>query len=207
MHNDDMEKISTSSKDQILSFWSWFESKSSEYYHLEENRDELFQDLKEHLEEIEPFLVFEFSSVFPDGTREFVISADGMKDLFPTVKNIVKFAPPLKGWRIVEFKQPHPEIPEITCNNITVKIDDVYIRYEVFESLVGVEFHFRDFKESEEWGIVPFILLDIILGEVDTATCIDWVTKKKLYPNDVSQLTPLRRLPEIVAKVKESKPA
>lgn len=66
-------------------FWDWFSKKAHLYFNFEQDQVVLFSKLKAALEKINPDLTFEFSPIFEDGSREFIISADGIKSVFPTV--------------------------------------------------------------------------------------------------------------------------
>jgi hypothetical protein len=70
-------------------FRNWFSRNSESYLHFEKDQDNLFKNLKSELDKIDANLVFEFSPFFIDGTREFVLSADGIKNSFPVVTSLV----------------------------------------------------------------------------------------------------------------------
>lgn len=98
-------------KNTAQTFWNWFSKNKEIYFYLEKNLEALFSKLKTELEKIHPDLVFEFSPLLQDGTREFVISADGIKSISPVVIDLVKQAPKLKNWKIVQIFDQKSIIP------------------------------------------------------------------------------------------------
>jgi len=80
-------KFSKSKEEQ---FWAWFAKNADRYLHFEDDTDRLFDALEAELRKIDPHLVFEFSDILDDGSREFFISADGIVGSFPAVTNLVK---------------------------------------------------------------------------------------------------------------------
>lgn len=92
-------------------FWNWFEKNQITYYNEIENleiRDKLFDELSENLKLVNEDLVFEFSPKRENNIREFTISSDGIEEIFPIVKKLIKKAPKLKNWKFNAFRQPVP---------------------------------------------------------------------------------------------------
>lgn len=94
-------------------FWNWFKDNSDNYLNLEQDQDTLLKNLRGALDKVNPDLVFEFSPILDDGKREFIISADGMKSIFPIVKALVNGAPQLDKWHIIAFRQPREGYPKL----------------------------------------------------------------------------------------------
>ena len=93
-------------------FWDWFKANSarlmnSEYYGnpILPYGDPILEELTVELNKVSNGLTFQFSSKDIYG-REFVVSADGIRQLFSTVIKLVGAAPALPGWKIVAFRQP-----------------------------------------------------------------------------------------------------
>src|ERR1700733_14635278 len=172
-------------------FWNWFSKNSDKYLHFENDQDHLFQELKVELEKMDSNLTFEFSPVFEDGTREFVISADGIKSSFPTVINLVDYAPALKNWKIIAFRQPHKEITQINYQSLNLDLKDIFFRYTKDNGKIGLELHMRGFYESPEWTGISFVLLDTVLGEYNAEMCLSWIDKKLLINNNIDALIPI----------------
>src|ERR1700732_4799740 len=166
-------------------FWNWFSHNSHRYLHFENHRDHLFQALKVELGKINSSLAFEFSGLFKDGSREFIISADGIKSLFPIVINLVNYAPPLKNWKIIAFRQPHKDITQINFQNLNVKLNDIFFGYTKNNGKIDIELHIRSFYESSEWTNISFILLDTVLGEFDAEIYVGGINKKSLVEDKI----------------------
>lgn len=185
-------------KSKEQTFWNWFAKNADSYFHFEENQDALFAKLKAELSKIHPDLVFEFSPIFEDGTREFVISADGIKSVFPVVSDLVKQAPPLKNWKIIAFRQPHYDITHINYEDLVINLDDVFFRYAKDNGKIGLELNIRGFYESPQWSAATFILLDNVLGEYHTEMSLSHIDKKELNESEVATLFPIKALPKVI---------
>src|ERR1700733_10250810 len=94
--------------DKQTEFWKWFIKNQEAIYHFEDDQETIFGQLSEKLKAINANLAFEFSPVRKDGTREFCISADGVKASFPDVIALVEKAPDLPSWEIYAFRQRVP---------------------------------------------------------------------------------------------------
>ncbi len=179
-------------------FWDWFTKNENAYFHFENDQDILFTKLQAELEKIHPNLVFEFSSVLEDGTREFVISADGIKSIFPIVIDLVKQAPILNNWKIIAFRQPKTNSTRIHYQNIIVDFNDVFFRYAKNNGKICLELNIRNFHESPEWNAAIFILLDKIIGEYHTEMSLGYIDKKVLNESEINTLYPIEALPKII---------
>ncbi|KIA76270.1 hypothetical protein DB43_AO00090 [Parachlamydia acanthamoebae] len=113
----------------IKIFLEWFSNNAEDYFYFEKNQDVLFSNLHASLSKVHPDLVFEFSQVLEDGTKELVISADGIKSLFPIVVNLVSQAPFFKKWTIIAFRQPR-NFTQIIYQNVKINLSDAFFKYE-----------------------------------------------------------------------------
>lgn len=179
-------------------FWDWFSKKADLYFHFERNQDVLFSKLKAELEKIHPDITFQFSPIFEDGIRELIISADGIKSVFPIVIDLVREAPILQNWKIIAFRQPHKEITQINYQDLTINFKDVFFRYSKDNGQVGLELNIRGFYESPEWTAGVFILLDNVLGEYHTEMSLSSIDKRALDESEVNTLFPIVVLPQII---------
>src|ERR1700730_6959782 len=91
-------------------FWNWFIAHEPELFDFDPNqlaeRERIFDELANQLQEIDPDLVFEFGPREP--RREFVISAGGIKRAFPAVVSLVDAAPSLDRWNVTAFRPRRP---------------------------------------------------------------------------------------------------
>lgn len=77
-------------------FWKWFTKNEKFIYENVENKDKqekLFDDISSRLHKIDENLVFEFSPIHENNIREFIISADGIKESFPAVEKLITISP------------------------------------------------------------------------------------------------------------------
>lgn len=86
-------------------FWSWFARNTDRLFQFEADQEAIFDDLGAALEKVHPGLTFEFGPV-REGKREFIVSADGIRELFPAVRALVAAAPVLSRWAIIPFRPP-----------------------------------------------------------------------------------------------------
>ena len=179
-------------------FWNWFTKESNKYFHFETNQEELFFRMKSELNKIDCNLVFEFSPILKNGKREFVISADGIKDSFPSVINLTKQAPIIDKWKIIAFRQPHKDVTQISYESLVINFEDVFFKYRKNNRKIDLELHIQGFYESAEWTATIFILLDNVLGEYHTEMILGFIDKKPLNVNNKQKLFPLSKLSQIV---------
>jgi hypothetical protein len=179
-------------------FWDWFSLNADAYFHFEKDQNNLFAQLKTQLSKINSDLVFEFSPIFSDGTREFVISADGIKSVFPIVNNLVAKAPELKSWKIIAFRQPRKNITQIKYQNLLINLDDIFFKYGKDNGQIALELNIRGFYESPEWTAATFILLDNVLGEYHTEMSLSSIDKKGLNEAEDNDLFPIRSLLKVI---------
>lgn len=179
-------------------FWGWFSKHSNRYLNFENDQTNLFLKLKAQLEKVDPHLTFEFSPRFEDGSREFVISADGIKSSFTSVIDLTQCAPPLNNWKIVAFRQPHKKITQINYQNLIVELDDVYFNYTKDNGKLGLQLHIKGFQETPEWAGISFVLLDTILGEYDTEMSLSWIDQNALNKDQVTDLLPISQLLNVI---------
>jgi len=168
----------------IRNFWNWFLANEHLFYFGTENEDErenLFKKISGKLKKFNETIVYEFSPIKKDNTKEFCISADGMKDAFADVKSIVNLAPEHEHWEFTAFRQRvQSESLEIKMGEIKIGYEDIYFRCGEQEGKFGIEFNIRDYYESDMLQNAVIILLDSLLGEYDAVMEIDFVDWKKL---------------------------
>ena len=68
-----------------VAFWSWFATNEDRLFYFEKDQEKIFDELNGKLRAIHPSVTFEFGPV-KQGKREFVISADGIREAFPFVE-------------------------------------------------------------------------------------------------------------------------
>ncbi|WNS77903.1 hypothetical protein RRU94_05340 [Domibacillus sp. DTU_2020_1001157_1_SI_ALB_TIR_016] len=175
-------------KDQAALFWQWFKEVQQDYYQLsEENYEPLFNQLEKKLRKVHKDLAFEFSADLINGKREFIISADGVEELFPVVRELVDQAPSLNGFDIIAFRQPSEEGCHISIDGLTLTDEDVYFDYlyDPEAELVDLRFFIKGFDaENMAYDQAVFIMMDTVLGEYDAATKVGSIEMRKLHEKE-----------------------
>ena len=109
--------------------------------------------------------------------REFVITANGVFDSFPTVRELVKNAPKLMLWEIKPFKQRINETFGIKIRNIDVSSSGIFFditQNAENENLLDLRIYLENMDKIPEnyRREIIYQLLDGIIGEEDVETCI-----------------------------------
>lgn len=178
-------------------FWDWFKRNQQSLFHVQRYQETLFHELSANLARIDGHLTFEFGPV-TNGKREFVISAGGIKDAFPSVIALATAAPPLERWTITTFRPRRTEISTIQIGPATVNPDEVMFTMTPNEHQVDITLYFGNsgIYNRELHGHIGFLLLDETLGEFDVEMLVgrvDFVLSSALsaFPK-----YPLRDLPK-----------
>ena len=181
-------------------FWKWFTKNQETLYHFESNQEELFDQLSHRLKDISKDLVFEFSPVRKNNTREFTISADGIKASFPDVIALIEKAPDLPNWEFYAFRQRIPgDAIEIKMGDLKLGYSDIFFRYGEDEDKIGLELNIRNYDaDNKAIKTATFILLDGLVGEYDMETRISWIEFTTLDEENVDNLYPLTYLRDLV---------
>ncbi len=186
-------------------FWEWFMKNQDTYYNKIEDlevREKIFDDLSNELHKIHEDLVFEFSPIHKNGNREFTISADGLKELFPYVENLVKAAPKLNNWKINAFRQPVPgDGLQLQMGEWKVSYSDIFFRYADDNDKIGIELNIRGYDSTGSSQNAVYILLDGLIGEYNVVTKISWIDWVKLDEAKADSLIPLIELRDLIKKL------
>ena len=179
-------------------FWNWFEKNQETYYSEIENleiREKIFNELSKNLKKINEDLVFEFSPIHENNVREFTISAEGMKELFPIVEKLIEKAPKLKNWKFNAFRQRIPgDEFEIQYGDLKISYSDIYYRSENDNGKLGIELNIKNYDDEAQTQNAIYILLDGLIGEYDVTTKIGWIEWVKLNENEMENLKPIIEL-------------
>ena len=117
-------------------FWRWFQRNEADLFDFERDQEAIFDRLAAAMHKVHPSLTFEFGPK-ENGRREFVISADGIKDAFPKVESLYASAPAMAHWKFVKFR-PRREPFDIEYAGISVKADTVSVLLEPDGQKVGL---------------------------------------------------------------------
>ena len=157
-------------------FWEWFEANERMLYEFETDRERIFDLLLREMREVDSRLVFEIGRVEDGGWREFVISADGLKEAFPAVENLFAEAPQMERWKFVKFR-PRRQPMGICIGERCTSPEEVHFRLFHEGNKIGILLFFKDFDpEDKEFFLqVGYLMLDEALGEYTVETEVGFV--------------------------------
>jgi hypothetical protein len=169
-----MGLMSRSSREER--FWRWFQDNSERLFAFESDQDRLFNELQDALGKVEKGLTFEFGPI-EDGRREFVISADGIRELFPAVQRLADAAPRFSQWTIIPFRPPRSLDVEITLGRRTLGPGDLWFTDDADCDRIGLTIFVRGLTEKNHRSLAHagFLLLDNALGEYVVETEVGFV--------------------------------
>jgi hypothetical protein len=175
-------------------FWRWFQDNEARLFDFEQDQERIFDELQAQLQKVKPGLTFEFGPKH-DGIREFVISADGIKDIFPAVIALANAAPALSRWKIIKFR-PRRDQTQITMNGLTISPEQVEFTIEPDGAKAGITFFIEGYKETEHvrYASVVYLMLDQSLGEYDVETKVGFIEFKARSAKSKSVTRPLSAL-------------
>ncbi len=195
------------SKNRVEEFWNWFiTNEHTFYYGTEEDslRDELFAELRTKIREINSDLTFEFTPILEGELKQLTISADGIKEAFPVVIDLINKAPKHPHWEFIAFRQRVDSTNlVIEMGDVKMEMSDIYFRFAEVDDTLGLELNIRDFKNSEQEKLAVFILLDSLIGEYDVVTQVGWIEWVALEEEKTETLSPFVRLRDLVDRRKK----
>ena len=126
--------------------------------------------LSAEMHKLNPSLTFEFGPI-EDGKREFVISADGVKEAFPQVEALYAAAPSLPRWKFIRFR-PRRKPMDVKYGGVSVRAASVTVQLVQNGQVADVTVFIPNYSEADRktFGAIAFLLLDGALGEYDVET-------------------------------------
>jgi hypothetical protein len=176
-------------------FWRWFEQNESLLFNFETNREKVFDGLAKAMRQVHPDLTFEFGPV-ENSKREFVISADGIKDGFPKVISLFEAAPKLARWSFIKFR-PRRIPMDIAFGGISIRAKEVFFTLDRDENKVGITLFMPGHTDEshEKYLPIAYLLLDQAIGEFDVETKVGFIEIKSVSDSPKSK-RPLSELPK-----------
>ncbi|HYL97798.1 MAG TPA: hypothetical protein VEZ90_02500 [Blastocatellia bacterium] len=180
-------------------FWKWFQAHDDPLFAVKSGQEPICSELSAELERIHPNLVWQFGPI-RSGKREFVLSADGIKEAFPSVMSLASNAPQLSHWTIVRFRQPHPDVTRVKIGG--VELDARTVEFlptkegEVTDLTISVPGY--NGTQSGAYDQAVYLLLDGMVGEytVETKVGAIQVISSENRPN--GHWMPLTRLSDSI---------
>jgi hypothetical protein len=154
-------------------FWNWFIKHERELFEFDAKRvierEHLFDRLATELHKVHRDLVFEFGPRGP--RREFVISAAGIKDVFPAVIGLAHAAPNLERWQFTAFRPRRAPISVVEIEGKRIDPRDVEFSLVDNGEIAGLYLFIPGYRDGDV-GLkqIGYLLLDEALGEYDVET-------------------------------------
>ncbi len=183
---------------QEQKFWSWFVKHQDALFVNNASDGEILDRLSGKLTEYGDGLTFELSSE-REGKRELIISADGIRDLFPSVQKLTASAPDLKKWEVIAFRPRMDDFAKFTLTYAGVDFDPstIWIKPIIDEGNFDLILYHSNLTAENKNIIVAgtYILLDMAIGEYDVVTGIRYIDHQLLPENPANEgLVPFSEL-------------
>jgi len=186
-------------------FWRWFQANESRLFDFEKDREKVFDELQTQLHRIHPNLTFEFGPK-QDGKRDFVISADGIRNAFPAVIDLANAAPLLPRWTITKFRPRRGFQSSVTLNGLRISPEQVEFTIEPDGDKAGITLFIEGYSRSEheKYAALVFLMLDQTLGEYDVETKVGFIELKSRSTKSNSAKRPFSALVQSIDRLIKS---
>ncbi|MBE8728109.1 hypothetical protein C4F50_24590 [Flavobacterium sp. KB82] len=199
------ENTAESKEQKIETFWNWFIENEKRFRNPEIDLDEVLQEILDNASAIEKELAFEIKPI-KNGIISLTISADGVKQLIPTVQKMIEKSPKIKGWKFIAFRQKKDKklFTDIIYLSDQIELEPSKMQFLPIVENGSLELIIYSTGINEENYNEIFyggsLLLDNLVGEYKFMTQVDnydfhnMPTKKE----DLNQLRPLSELPAFI---------
>jgi hypothetical protein len=188
-------------------FWDWFAGHEVELFNLdpeqEEQRERVFDELAAQLNKVHRELSFEFGPI--EARREFVISASGIREAFPSVTSLVTAAPALPRWQITAFRPRRNPVHVVEYRG--KRVDPKKVQFALLSNgkKAGIHIFIPGFKENErDMNVIGYLLLDETLGEYDVALRLGLIAMHSPDTQTKGKRYALPELPRLFDELVES---
>lgn len=178
-------------------FWEWFlENEEMIFDNVEENGTEISVMIQNELTKVSQDLCFEIPFLIENDKRDFIISADGIEQVFPEVVALKEHAPESRLFHIIAFRpRTHQKDQVVEMDGIFVSYEDVYFQYELTDLPIDINVYIKDYDgEDNRYVHAYFILLDTLVGEYDAVTLIGDTHVYPLNEEEMDDLIPITRI-------------
>ncbi|PZR40004.1 MAG: hypothetical protein DI538_05300 [Azospira oryzae] len=176
-------------------FWKWFSANNHSYLFIsevdEQEKERLMDELLGHLHDYCEHLFFEIGAHPKEDDVELVITAEGVREYFEKVEELVDAAPPLPRWRVVKYKQPNG--PGFVLDYQGKKFDPETILFvplhsEEHPESIGIRVCYPDYNEEERNIFLngTYIVIDSLIGEQSAVLDIDYL-EVDVVPEDAEE--------------------
>jgi hypothetical protein len=157
-------------QNKYINFWNWFVNNNELIFNFENDEENIFDLLSNELHKIDKNLTFEFGPI-ENNRREFILSADGIKDSFNEVEELYNQKPELENWIIIKFRPRKGCGYSIKINDISLSTKDIFYKLYKDDSKIGILIFIEKYNvNTRMYDQLAYLLLDSILGEYDVET-------------------------------------
>jgi hypothetical protein len=187
--------------DDAETFWNWLGANTARIQKsIKQKTPGIWEEVSEQFESAYPELFWETTIPQEDEAWVFCVSADGDRDLFPRVQEVVNRAPQVPGWTIQAFRTRGVPDVEISMDGQTLDAKNVWCEVERVPEGVNLVLHLSDVTEETEETLTQaaLVLLDNAVGEYDAVMKIANVDFALMEgkPKERDNFFPLPKLPE-----------
>lgn len=190
-----------------IRFWEWFEQNQAQFLFVHQvdelEQQRMLNEFTQKLKEFNPELYFVIGTV-TESDQELTITAEGNKDQFLSVLELVNCAPDINGWNIIAYKQPKGVDFTIEFKEHVIDPRNLYFRplaTKADPSALGIRVALPNYTQSnrEQLMDVTYLILDTLLGEISFAEDISYIDIIGMSEDmNESPFIPLERLAEFI---------
>jgi hypothetical protein len=164
------------------SFWNWFEKNEKTFFKSVRNGGQIekdfFRKLGPKLNELKEGFYY-LTGMYDDDTAELIISPEGVVKNIVFTEELVRSAPPIKGWRFTALK-PEMGIEDVNIQMAGFKFNNdkmnfIPVNNPAYPDEIDITIVHDDLTEENKSTILngTYIFLDNFLGELNFVTTID----------------------------------
>ena len=174
--------------DPTSAFWNWFLKNERDLRNQKALREGMIDQAYEQIRRVDQGLAIEIGGDPKKGPTELIISAQGKKELFSLVDQVIARAPKVEGWLFIALK---PAMGfELEYEYDGKKLDPRKLWFQArtpkdAPGMLGLEVFIPGYSEVDKTETVEavFRILDSAMGERLTAEMIRYVDVSKLPDN------------------------
>lgn len=175
--------------DKAQSFWDWFRVHNKAYTFINnvdpEVKETLLNNLLEQLHEYCDKLYFEIGGN-ADESNELIITAEGNKEFFNEVDNLVNTAPNIDNWTFTAFIPPRDIHFEMNYEGLVLKPEEMWfmpLQNEKDAMAIGISIGLMNYElvhQHAYFNTAMHKILDVLLGEKSAAHDIHYLEFQQL---------------------------
>ncbi len=193
--------VPTPSVPAEAAFWRWFVAHKDEAATIQRADEPIAKELGRELARVDPGLTFEVATNAAE--HELVVSADGIRSVFPSVKRVVAAAPAIPGWKITAFRPRGSTQLSVEIDGHRLAGDELVFRVlGTTSNKVDVALYVKGVQTVDDpHKQAVFLLLDATLGEYDVESYLGDID---IEPGAAAPVgaRPLSELPKVVDALK-----